>query len=89
MSQCISSAGFGHDLARRLDDHGCVVFASCLHPGKNGALELDRATSNRVHVMPMDVGSDKSVLAALKYVQKRCPHEGLHCLTLKELETKI
>ena len=69
-------SGFGHELAQRLDEHGCIVFATCLHPGKNGASELNRATSKRVHVIPMDVGSDKSVTTALKYIQKHCPKEG-------------
>ena len=68
--------GFGYDLARRLDEHDCIVFATCLHPNKNGAAELDRLTSNRIHVIPLDVGSDKSVDGALKYVQKHCPKEG-------------
>ena len=70
-------AGFGHELAKRLDEHGCIVFASCLHPGKNGASELKRTTSRNVHILPLDVGSDKSVTAALQYVQKHCPHEGV------------
>ena len=73
-------AGFGHELAKRLDEHGCIVFASCLHPGKNGASELKRTTSRNVHIFPLDVGSEKSVTAALQYVQKHCPEEGGVCL---------
>ena len=70
------SKGFGYDLARCLDEHDCIVFATCLQPDKNGATDLNRLTTNRVHVIPLDVGSDESVAGAKKYIHKHCPKEG-------------
>jgi len=77
---CVSCAsqlvGFGHDLARRLDDHGFVVFAGCLHPDKAGAQQLRSGSSRRLHVVPHDVRSDDSTELAHAYVKKHLPAGG-------------
>ncbi|XP_053407090.1 D-beta-hydroxybutyrate dehydrogenase, mitochondrial-like [Mercenaria mercenaria] len=69
--------GFGHDLARRLDNLKFTVFAGCLHPEGDGARKLKAASSKRLHVIPLDVGSDESVEAAHDYVVKHLPESGL------------
>lgn len=73
--------GFGHDLARRLDELEFVVFAGCLKPGEEGARKLKSSSSKRLHVVPLDVGSDSSVEEAREYVKKHLPKNGkyVHC----------
>ncbi|XP_060565054.1 D-beta-hydroxybutyrate dehydrogenase, mitochondrial-like [Ruditapes philippinarum] len=69
--------GFGHDLARRLDSLQFTVFAGCLHPEGDGAKKLKSASSKRLHVVPLDVGSDESVQEAHDYVVKHLPNSGM------------
>ncbi|GFU53622.1 d-beta-hydroxybutyrate dehydrogenase, mitochondrial [Trichonephila clavipes] len=64
-------SGFGFELANRLDELGLHVFAGCLFPEGDGAKALKKSTSNRLHVVPMDVTSDESVDKALKYVTQK------------------
>ncbi|KAH3728008.1 hypothetical protein DPMN_053953 [Dreissena polymorpha] len=69
--------GFGHDLARRLDDRKFTVFAGCLRPDGAGARKLASGASKRLHVVPLDVTSDDSVEEAHAYVKKHLPSGGL------------
>ncbi|KAL3874508.1 hypothetical protein ACJMK2_037517 [Sinanodonta woodiana] len=69
--------GFGHDLAKRLDDLGFTVFAGCLYPDENGAKILAGKNSKRLHIVPMDVGKTESMSEALEYVKAKLPKTGL------------
>ncbi|PRD24017.1 UNVERIFIED_CONTAM: D-beta-hydroxybutyrate dehydrogenase [Trichonephila clavipes] len=58
-------SGFGFELANRLDELGLHVFAGCLFPEGDGAKALKKSTSNRLHVVPMDVTSDEKLWAVV------------------------
>ncbi|KAG8176236.1 hypothetical protein JTE90_021339 [Oedothorax gibbosus] len=60
--------GFGHLLARRLDDLGLQVFAGCLLPDGDGAKALKKTASNRLHLVHLDVTQEDSIDKALQYV---------------------
>ncbi|XP_041364845.1 D-beta-hydroxybutyrate dehydrogenase, mitochondrial-like [Gigantopelta aegis] len=62
--------GFGHALAKRLDERGCNVFATCLLEQGEGAKELRRTGTARMRVIPLDVSSDESVQACLRRVRE-------------------
>ncbi|GIX81860.1 hypothetical protein CDAR_115971 [Caerostris darwini] len=62
--------GFGNLLAKRLDSKGFHVFATCLFPDRDGALELKESGSKRLHVLHMDVTKDESVKDALEFVKE-------------------
>jgi len=63
-------SGFGHELAKRLDNLGFSVFAGCLLPEKDGAQELKELCSDRLHIVPIDVTKDEVVEKAAQYVKK-------------------
>ncbi|XP_072015611.1 retinol dehydrogenase 16-like [Amphiura filiformis] len=63
--------GFGNALAKSLDRKGCNVFATCLTP--NGAKTLEECTSDRLHVIMMDVLKSESIKEAFEEVQKKLP----------------
>ncbi|XP_035225767.1 estradiol 17-beta-dehydrogenase 2-like [Stegodyphus dumicola] len=63
-------SGFGHYLAKRLDSRGFLVFACCLFPMGEGAIELQNSCSKRLHVLELDVTNDDSVKKALMYVKE-------------------
>lgn len=65
--------GFGNLLAKRLDQLGCHVFAGCLT--EKGEVELKKASSERLHVLPLDVTKPESVQNALEYVKSKLPSE--------------
>ncbi|KAL4233227.1 (2R 3R)-2 [Mactra antiquata] len=69
--------GIGHDVARRLDSLDFTVFAGCLYPDGEGAKKLKSESSKRLHIVPLDVASDESVLKAHDYVVKHLPKNGL------------
>lgn len=62
--------GFGHELAIRLDAMGFSVYAGCLFPDKDGALELKEKCSDRMQIVPIDVTKDEVVQKAAKYVKE-------------------
>lgn len=61
--------GFGHGLAKRMDQLGCTVYAGCLFADGEGAQKLRSECSDKLHVVPLDVSSEDSVGAALKFVK--------------------
>ncbi|GFT65930.1 estradiol 17-beta-dehydrogenase 2 [Nephila pilipes] len=63
-------SGFGHSLAKRLDSKGFHVFATCLFPSSEGATELKKSCSQRLHVLHVDVTKDDSVKEAVDYVKQ-------------------
>ena len=56
------------------------MFAGCLKPEEDGARKLAKLSSKRLHVVPIDVGSDDSMQAAHDYVKKHLPKEGTRLL---------
>src|SRR5687767_4910080 len=56
--------GFGHNLAKRLDNYGFHVYAGCLFPSGEGAKCLQRECSNRLTIVKLDVTKDEDVIAA-------------------------
>lgn len=69
-------SGFGHQLARCLDQKGFVVFAGCLFPQGSGALKLSRQSSNNVRILKLDVTRDEEVTQAKKIVKESLPEKG-------------
>ncbi|GFY56990.1 estradiol 17-beta-dehydrogenase 2 [Trichonephila inaurata madagascariensis] len=63
-------SGFGHFLAKRLDSKGFHVFATCLFPAGEGAMELKKSCSQRLRVLHLDVTKDDSVKEAADFVEQ-------------------
>ncbi|PRD23725.1 UNVERIFIED_CONTAM: Hsd17b2 [Trichonephila clavipes] len=63
-------SGFGHFLAKRLDSKGFHVFATCLFPDGEGAMELKKSCSQRLRVLHLDVTKDDSVKEATQFVEQ-------------------
>nr|CAD7445207.1 unnamed protein product [Timema bartmani] len=61
--------GFGHLLARRLDAMGVPVYAACLHPEENGALELKAMCSDKLRVVKLDMTQSSDVRGAVEFVR--------------------
>lgn len=62
--------GFGNMLATRMAKKGYKVFAGCLFPDRENAIELAKR-SERIHVIGMNVGSDQSMQDARKLIEKK------------------
>lgn len=69
-------SGFGHQLARCLDQKGFVVFAGCLFPQGKGAQDLARQSSGNLKILKLDVTSDEEVQQVKKTVQENLPEKG-------------
>ncbi|XP_033735487.1 D-beta-hydroxybutyrate dehydrogenase, mitochondrial-like [Pecten maximus] len=69
--------GFGHHLAKRLDDHGFDVFAGVLSTSSEGASSLRSRKSKRLHVLQLDITSQDDVDKAAKYIESKCGNAGL------------
>ncbi|KAL4239934.1 hypothetical protein ACF0H5_000730 [Mactra antiquata] len=63
-------SGFGNQFARRLDEKGFTVFAGCLMPDREGARLLKEESSDRLHVVHVDVTDEWLVRGAVKYVKE-------------------
>ncbi|KAK1170222.1 hypothetical protein AOXY_G7024 [Acipenser oxyrinchus oxyrinchus] len=70
-------SGFGHELAKRLDHMGFVVFAACLFPDGEGAQSLVRKCSSQLKVIKVDVTQDEDVEQAKKIIESNLPEKGL------------
>ncbi|PSN42186.1 hypothetical protein C0J52_09864 [Blattella germanica] len=70
-------SGFGHALAIRLAKQGAVVFAGCLRSQEEGANSLRDTSLKNLHVVQMDITSDKEMNEALDYITKHLPVHGL------------
>lgn len=69
-------SGFGHQLARCLDQEGFVVFAGCLFPDGIGAQTLAKHSSSTLKVLKLDVRSDADVEQAKVAVLQNLPEKG-------------
>ncbi|XP_021358919.1 17-beta-hydroxysteroid dehydrogenase type 6-like, partial [Mizuhopecten yessoensis] len=63
--------GFGNMLAKRLDSLGINVFAGCLT--SRGQHDLDKATSERLVTIALDVTNEDSIRKAYAEVKNRLP----------------
>ncbi|TDG96103.1 hypothetical protein EPR50_G00236100 [Perca flavescens] len=70
-------SGFGHQLARSLDQKGYVVFAGCLSAEGAGAQSLARQSSSNLRIVQLDVTRDEDMQQAKKMVQENLPDKGL------------
>ncbi|KAJ8303404.1 hypothetical protein KUTeg_019800 [Tegillarca granosa] len=64
--------GFGHHLARRLDNCGFTVYAGVLKESGQGATSLLLEQSERLHVIKLDVTEDNDVTRAVSHVKDIC-----------------
>ncbi|OWF53402.1 D-beta-hydroxybutyrate dehydrogenase, mitochondrial-like [Mizuhopecten yessoensis] len=69
--------GFGHHLAKRLDDHGFDVFAGVLSTSSEGANSLRSRKSKRLHVLQLDITSQDEVDKAVKDIESKFGNKGL------------
>ena len=72
--------GFGNALARRLASRGATVYAGCLFPDGEGASVLRSETDGVIHVVNLDVRSDKSVEDVYTKIQGEDPGHSLWCV---------
>lgn len=69
-------SGFGHELAKRLDQLGFTVFAGCLSEKSTGAQDLRKTSSRRVHILKLDVTKSDDIERATETVRKICKGVG-------------
>lgn len=69
--------GFGNALARKLDEVGYTVFATCLDPKGEGAENLLKDCSEKLKVLPMNVTDDESISHAKEFVEKNLGQNGI------------
>ncbi|XP_078413675.1 D-beta-hydroxybutyrate dehydrogenase, mitochondrial-like [Cetorhinus maximus] len=69
--------GFGHLLAKQLDEMGFRAFAGCLFPDRPGAQRLKKECSIELNILKLDVTLDEDVVRAKEFVQPNLPAEGL------------
>ncbi|XP_002733792.2 D-beta-hydroxybutyrate dehydrogenase, mitochondrial-like [Saccoglossus kowalevskii] len=74
--------GFGLSIAKHFYSLGFEVFAGCLFKdnGGDGAVELEKMGSNRMHVLQLDVADDEQVKMAVKCVKELTGERGLWAL---------
>nr|XP_053644338.1 D-beta-hydroxybutyrate dehydrogenase, mitochondrial-like [Cherax quadricarinatus] len=71
-------SGFGNALALHLDKLGFRVFAGCLKTGGTGADYLRRKGSSKLHVIQMDITSQKQLEKAAQEIKDLLPEgEGV------------
>ncbi|XP_056653805.1 short-chain dehydrogenase/reductase family 9C member 7-like [Monodelphis domestica] len=68
-------SGFGNLLARKLDERGMRVLATCFT--EEGAQELRRVSSHRLHITLLDVTKTESIKAAAQWVHAHVGEQGL------------
>lgn len=61
-------SGFGKELARRLGEAGVLVFAGVLDVNGAGAQQLRAGTSEKLHILQLDVTDDRQIEAAHRYI---------------------
>ncbi|XP_030438063.1 estradiol 17-beta-dehydrogenase 2 [Gopherus evgoodei] len=72
-----SDSGFGHALAKYLDNLGFVVFAGVLNKNGSGAEELKRSCSQRLCVLQMDITSSAQIKEAYLKISEMVQNTGL------------
>lgn len=61
-------SGFGHHIAKRLDDRGYTVYAGVLRDDSDGAMALRSRDSSSLHVIKLDVTQEDDINKALDFV---------------------
>jgi NADP-dependent 3-hydroxy acid dehydrogenase YdfG len=61
-------SGFGYNLACQLDNLGFKVYAGCLNVQGEGAQELKKKCSDKLHLMQLDVTKDSQVASAFSSI---------------------
>jgi len=69
-------SGFGHKLAKRLDEKGFQVFAGCLAPDREGARQLQETCSKNLTIVQLDVTDDWQVRGMIKAVKEKMNGNG-------------
>ncbi|NWQ75130.1 DHB2 dehydrogenase, partial [Columbina picui] len=72
-----SDSGFGHALAKYLDNLGFVVFAGVLNKDGPGAEELRRTCSQRLSLLQLDITNATQVKEAYLKVSEKVQNTGL------------
>ena len=67
-------AGFGHQVALKLDSMGCHVIAACYT--EEGEEILKQKASSRLCTVRLDVTKTESVKEAFLFVQERVPEKS-------------
>ncbi|XP_059849133.1 17-beta-hydroxysteroid dehydrogenase type 2-like isoform X1 [Hypanus sabinus] len=70
-------SGFGHALAKYLDELGFIVFAGVLFLDGPGAQDLKRCGSDRLTVLQMDVTNSQQISEVFEYVKAQLKDKGL------------
>ncbi|XP_045187222.1 retinol dehydrogenase 16-like isoform X2 [Mercenaria mercenaria] len=73
-------SGFGHMVAEKMDKEGYVVFAGCLNESGDGANNLKKKCSDKLHIIALDVTDEKSVSSAGNYVREHLENLELWAL---------
>ncbi|XP_066999152.2 D-beta-hydroxybutyrate dehydrogenase, mitochondrial [Anabrus simplex] len=63
----------GYTTARRLDEQGFTVYAGFLNKDSDDAKKLKEESSGRLHLLQLDVTSEKEIQAAAEYVKQNLP----------------
>ena len=68
-----NSAGFGHQVALKLDAMGCHVIAACYTEEGEGILK--RKASSRLCTVRLDVTKTESIKEAFQFVKEKVPEK--------------
>ncbi|XP_061173524.1 D-beta-hydroxybutyrate dehydrogenase, mitochondrial-like [Saccostrea echinata] len=69
--------GFGFHFAKYLDDVGFIVYAGVLSKDGTGAKKLKSKSSKRLHVLQLDVTSEKDIKEVVTYINANTKSNGL------------
>ncbi|XP_068115555.1 17-beta-hydroxysteroid dehydrogenase type 2 [Hyperolius riggenbachi] len=70
-------SGFGHALAKYLDEQGVLVFAGVLDKNGPGAVELRRFCSSKLCLIQLDVTNSGEIEAAYQEINRQVQDSGL------------
>lgn len=70
-------SGFGNLLAKRLNSYGFHVFAGCLFPNGDGAVQLKKSCPRNLDIIKLDVTKGEDVDAARIFVEKNTKNRQL------------
>nr|XP_025124235.1 estradiol 17-beta-dehydrogenase 2 isoform X2 [Bubalus bubalis] len=70
-------SGFGHGLAKYLDELGFTVFAGVLDEQGSGAEELRRTCSKNLSVLQLNITNTQEIKAAYSKVKEKLQNKGL------------
>lgn len=71
-------SGFGYNLSCKLDNLGFKVYAGCLNVQGEGAQELKKTCSDKLHLLQLDVTSDDDVASAYNSISSTLDNRGIY-----------